>query len=158
MAKRIIIRVGAVFCVEIDNEYKCFFQYVGRDRTQMGSDVIRVFKTRYPAVYEPLVDEIVKDEVSFYSHTFLRLGVQEQVWNIIGMCKDVGDTENISFRLFDDSWYVWKINGKYQYVDEMTDEIQNFDFGWVFPYKEILRKIETGHYSSWLEFDEHRKI
>jgi hypothetical protein len=88
----------------------------------------------------------------------LRLGIQEQVWYIIGMCKDVGDTENICFRLFDDSWYIWKINGKYQYVDEITEEIQGYDFGWVFPYKEILRKIKTGHYSSWLEFDEQRKV
>ena len=28
MAKRIITKVGDVFCVEIDNEYKCFFQYI----------------------------------------------------------------------------------------------------------------------------------
>ena len=69
-----------------------------------------------------------------------------------------GDTENICFRLFDDSWYIWKINGKYQFVDEITEEIQGYDFGWVFPYKEILRKIKTGHYSSWLEFDEQRKV
>ncbi|MBR2233899.1 MAG: hypothetical protein IJ892_02440 [Prevotella sp.] len=88
----------------------------------------------------------------------MRLGIQEQVWYIIGKCKDVGDTENICFRLFDDSWYIWKINGKYQFVDEITEEIQGYDFGWVFPYKEILRKIKTGHYSSWLEFDEQRKV
>ena len=28
MAKRIITKVEDVFCVEIGNEYKCFFQYI----------------------------------------------------------------------------------------------------------------------------------
>ena len=28
MAKRIVTKIGDVFCVEIGNEYKCFFQYI----------------------------------------------------------------------------------------------------------------------------------
>ena len=75
MTKKLIIRKGDIFCAEIENEYKCYFQYIERDRTQMGSNVIRVFKTRYPITYDPIIDEIVKDEVFFYAHTLvLRLG------------------------------------------------------------------------------------
>ena len=43
MAKRIVTKIGYVFCVEIDNKYKCFFQYVANDMTQLNSSVIRVF-------------------------------------------------------------------------------------------------------------------
>ena len=28
MAKRIITKIGDIFCVEVDNDYKCYFQYV----------------------------------------------------------------------------------------------------------------------------------
>ena len=42
-------RIGYVFCVDVDNQYKCFFQYIADD---MGiySRVIRIFKRRglYP--------------------------------------------------------------------------------------------------------------
>lgn len=33
MAKRIITKIGDIFCVEVDNEYKCYFQYVANDMT-----------------------------------------------------------------------------------------------------------------------------
>ncbi len=29
--KRIITRIGDIFCIEIDNEYKCYFQYIAKD-------------------------------------------------------------------------------------------------------------------------------
>lgn len=152
MTKRLIIRKGDVFCVEIENEYKCFFQYIEKDATQLSANVIRAFKTRYPITYEPIVDEIVKDDVSFYAHTIIRFGTHYNAWHKVGAAKDVGDTENICFRLFDDKWYIWKINGKFQFIDELTDEVKRYDFGWVFSYKEIIKKIQTGNYSDWLEF------
>lgn len=153
MAEKLIIRKGDIFCVEVENEYKCYFQYVAKDTTQLGSAVIRVFKTRYPVAYEPIIEEIVKDKVSFYALTLvLRLGTMEHVWTKVGTSKDVGDTENINFRLFGiHGWYVWKINEKFQTVGPLTDEIKGYDFGWAFPYKEIINKIKTGHYSDWVE-------
>ena len=157
MTKKLIIRKGDIFCAEIENEYKCYFQYIERDRTQMGSNVIRVFKTRYPITYDPIIDEIVKDEVFFYAHTLvLRLGTLEQVWTKVGTSKDIGDTENIYFRLYDNQWYIWKINGKFQYINEITEEIRCYHLGWVFSVKEIIKKIKSGHYSDWLEFKERK--
>lgn len=155
MTKKLIIRKGDIFCAEIENEYKCYFQYIERDRTQLGSFVIRVFKTRYPITYDPIIDEIVKDDVFFYAHTLvLRLGTLEQVWTKVGTSKDVGDTENINFRLLGiHGWYVWKINEKFQTVGPLTDEIKGYDFGWAFPYKEIINKIKTGHYSDSVEHE-----
>ena len=53
MTEKLIIRKGDVFCVEVENEYKCFFQYIARDAMQLGSFVIRAFKTRYPVPMNP---------------------------------------------------------------------------------------------------------
>ena len=72
MAKRIVTKIGDVFCVEVDNEYKCFFQYVANDMTVLNSSVIRVFKEHYPIDYKPNLDEIVRGNVHFYAHTILR--------------------------------------------------------------------------------------
>ena len=70
--KRIVTKIGDVFCAEIDGEFKAYFQYVANDLTQLNSSVIRVFKKRYPMDYVPVIEEIVKDEVLFYAHTVLR--------------------------------------------------------------------------------------
>lgn len=42
--KRIVTRIGNVFCAEIDNECKRFFQYVANDIECLNSSVIRVFR------------------------------------------------------------------------------------------------------------------
>ena len=48
MAKRIVTKMGDIFCVEIDNGYKRFFQYIINDIEALNSSVIRVFKTIIP--------------------------------------------------------------------------------------------------------------
>ena len=72
MANRIITKIGDLFCVKVDNDYKCYFQYVANDMTVLNSSVIRVFSKHYPIDYVPVFDDIVKDKVYFYAHTILR--------------------------------------------------------------------------------------
>ena len=62
--KRIVTRKGDIFCVEIDNKFKAYFQYITTDMTQLNSTVIRVFKKHYPMDYVPDFDEIVRDDVT----------------------------------------------------------------------------------------------
>lgn len=85
--KRIVTRIGNVFCAEIDNECKRFFQYVANDIECLNSSVIRVFKTKYPMDYKPNIEEIVKDEVEFYAHTILKFGIVFNAWYKVGTSK-----------------------------------------------------------------------
>jgi hypothetical protein len=157
MVKRIVTKIGYVFCVEIDNEYKVFFQYVANDLSQLNSSVIRVFKKHYPMDYVPDMDEIVKDQVDFYAHTVLRYGIVENAWYKVGKHPDLGDVENIGFRWFSEGnhdkmtksykWYVWKINQEFQHVGEMTKKYKHLDIGVVIPYFFIVEKIRTGKYT-----------
>ena len=71
--KRIVTKIGDVFCAEIDGQYKRFFQYFAIDSTQLNSSVIRVFKQHYPMDYIPDISEIIAGEVEFYAHTVLRM-------------------------------------------------------------------------------------
>ncbi len=80
MAKRIVTRIGNVFCAEINGEYKSYFQYVCNDMSQLNSSVIRVFKSRYTIDYEPVLEDIINDEVAFYAHTILKDGIEFNVW------------------------------------------------------------------------------
>ncbi len=88
--KRIVTRIGNVFCAEIDNECKRFFQYVANDLEELNSSVIRVFKTKYPMDYKPNIEEIVKDEVEFYAHTILKFGIVFNAWYKVETSKNIG--------------------------------------------------------------------
>ena len=118
--KRIITRRGDIFCVEIGNQFKSYFQYITTDMTQLNSTVIRVFKKHYPMNYIPNVDEIIQDEVYFYAHTVLRSGLHAGAWYKVGTSKNVGDINNIMFSLFTEGnfshlkksnkWYILRIH------------------------------------------------
>ena len=56
MTKRIVTRIGNIFCVEISNEYKCYFQYVAIDKIMLNSSTIRVFKKRYDIEENPKIE------------------------------------------------------------------------------------------------------
>jgi hypothetical protein len=155
MQKRVVTKIGNIFCVEIDNECKCFFQYIANDMTMLNSSVIRVFKKHYSMDYIPNMDEIVQDEVYFYAHTVLSRGIREGFWYKIGKNVDVGDVDKIMFRETEDinpsiirssRWYVWHIGEPISYIGRLTKETRKIDIGLVWSNENILAKIKTGKF------------
>ena len=158
MAKRIVTKIGNIFCVKINDEKKCYFQYIANDMSLLNSSVIRVFKRHYPTDYMPNFDEIVQDEVLFYSHTILSVGIRFGYWEKVGKHCDLGDVRKAVFRQFEEiefkdlkksfHWYVWKINEPYDFIGELSDEYRNAEIGMVFSCIEIVHKIKTGDYKT----------
>ncbi len=157
MMKRIVTKIGDIFCVKIDDKRKRYFQYIANDIYQLNSSTIRVFKTVYPLEVEPDMEDIVADEVDFYSHTVLKFGIQENAWTQVGKSKNVGSFDSIMFRSATDysssclksyHWYVWKLGQEDAYhIGELTEEYANItDYGAVYPYNWLVEKIKTGHY------------
>lgn len=167
--KRVVTKIGHIFCIEIDGEYKLFFQYVANDYSYLNSSVIRVFKNKYPMDYKPNMDEIVKDEVWFSVHVMLNNGVREGIWYRVGKHADLGDVENIMFyglseyRVYtnekgypslehDHTWYIWKINQEFKYLGPtLPDEYKHLTEGSVFPAQWVIGKIKTGKFAPLLE-------
>ncbi len=164
MAKRIVTKIGDVFCVEVDNAYKRYFQYFCNDMSQLNSSVIRVFKKRYPMDYKPKPEDIVKDEVDFYAHTILRNGIEDELWYkvgkvkgefeedkkipIFGTCQDTEYTnEGIIHVDPDSNWYVWRINCPFKSIGKLPEKYRDVvDWGSVKPDIEIFDRIKYGYY------------
>src|SRR5574344_437939 len=155
--KRIVTKIGNIFGVEIDNEYKCFFQYIANDMTELNSSVIRVFKKHYSMDYIPNMDEIVQDEVYFYAYTILSRGIRAEFWYKVGKNADVGDVNKIMFRDTEDfgaipfcrkssKWYVWHIGGPTSYIGRLTKETRTIDLGYIWNNTNIIAKIKTGKF------------
>lgn len=149
MKKRVIIRIGDVFCVEC-HDYKVFFQYVAIDATQLNSQVIRVFHKKYDINSNPSIEEIIKNKVDFYAHTVINIGVCKELWYKMGSCKDLGDINHIYFRLLhsakENNWYVWRINEPTITIGELTEEYRLYDFGWIYACQNVIKRIKEGKY------------
>ena len=168
MGKRIITRIGDVFCAEIDGEYKSYFQYIEKDIEQLNSSVIRVFKTRYPMDYEPVIEDIVADEILFYAHAVLRVGIEDNVWYKVGKSKNLGLEglskilwgtlfpwteifENGFMRIKEvdplENWTIWYVNNECIDVGRLPEKYYDIiEYGSVLPYSSIIDRLKYGYY------------
>ncbi|MEZ2442776.1 hypothetical protein AB6805_13725 [Chitinophaga sp. RCC_12] len=157
---RIIIKKGDIFSAKIDDRSKKYFQYVSDDETQLDSNVIRVYKKVYKVDENPSLPDIVKDEIDFYVHCLIKLGLQLEFWTKVGAIKDIGIVDVI-FRHTEDygravnqapvrisnKWYVWRINDpEITRVGKLIGENRNAEIGLVINPKSIVHRMKTGQY------------
>lgn len=154
--KRVMNTIGSVYRLRLDDGRKVYLQYVALDRTMLNSGVLRVFKKKYLQDETENIEEIVRGEVWFYTHTSLRAAIRDGCWEKIGSSKFLGDTTNIKFRLYPEvntmylkvshKWYVWTINQENIHIGDLTGEYKKYDLGWVYPPSSVCVKIKTGKY------------
>ena len=75
MIKRIRTKIGDVFCVKVSESEKRYFQLIAYDLTQLNSDVIRVFKKAYDMESNPLLSDVINDDIDFYAHCVTKFGL-----------------------------------------------------------------------------------
>ncbi len=165
MAKRIVTKIGDVFCAEIENQSKRYFLYIVNDMEMLNSSVIRVFKTHYPMAHKPIYDEVVKDEIEFYAHTVLRTGIVNNAWYKVGKSNNIGEDEYmgvlfgisqncIVHSLTDiewvdpaENWFIGHINEPRVRVGRLTEKYQHVEIDSVMPYIEIINRMRYGYYT-----------
>jgi hypothetical protein len=150
------IKEGDIFCVKLESDKK-FFQYIISDVTMLNSYVIRVFKMSYPIDKLPDLSEIVKDQVDFYAHVFLRAGLKFGFWEKVGNVSDVGTAEVLFRHTNDwidpkvkvsDKWQVWKANEPFISIGKLTGRYKDSEIGVVLSPVNILDRMRTGKYKS----------
>jgi hypothetical protein len=158
---RLILKMGDIFSVIIDNSTKKYFQYVANDLTQLNSNVIRAFKMTCRISENPELSEIIENEIDFYAHCFVRLGVKMDLWQKVGNIKDVGvvdvffrGTNDYGHKLGEEpikvssNWYVWKINDeKFTAIGKLEGKFQKAEIGMVFSPASIVFRIKNGEYN-----------
>lgn len=82
MAKGVMNTIGSVYRMYLDDGRKVYLQYVAIDRSMLNSGVLRVFKKKYSQDDVEDIEEIVRGEVWFYTHTSLRPAIRDNQENI----------------------------------------------------------------------------
>lgn len=146
---RVIVKIGNIYEIRVPDGQLVYFQYIGKDKTQLYGDVIRVFKGRYKQ--RPSIDVIISDMVAFYQHTFVRMGVKDGSWERIGHSEDLGDMD-IWFRVNKsylkdygpESWEIWKYNNPRKFVGVLPTDFQKADIGFLDPPSYVIQRIIDG--------------
>lgn len=146
---------GDVFEVQIDAQSVRFFQYIADDVTQLGSQVVRVFRERVAAGNQPDVDGIVRGSVDFYAHVFLRNGLKQRLWRKIGTSEPPSAID-VLFRDSEDyghpevlvskRWYVWRVNQPFEMVGELVPAYQKAEVGVIVPPDSLVYRMQNGNY------------
>lgn len=158
---RVYTKIGDVFSVQIDENFKRYFQLIAYDLTQLNSDVIRAFKKWYSMDVDPDLSEIVNDDIDFYVHCTTKIGIAMNLWKKIGNNKNVGEINHILFRDTDDygtnigempikishKWFVWHINDSaFTYVGKLKGEYQKSYMGLIINPNGIMELMKGNKY------------
>lgn len=158
---RVVTKIGDVFSITIDEKYKKYMQYIANDLTQLNSDVIRAFKAEYSIEEEPNLETVINDNVDFYAHCVLKLGVKMGLWKKVGSNKNIGNISSIIFRDSTDyghkigeepikvssNWRVWKIGDHdFKKVVKISGENRNSCIGLVFNPLGIIELFKGNKY------------
>ena len=150
------VRVGDIFEVPIGNGLKVHLQFIGKDETQLYSQVIRVFKKRYKVTEKPTIEDIIIDEIDFYVHLMsIKSGIDAGIWNKIGNHKFTEGEISPIFRSPNDlntkkivfKWHVWAMNSVWKEVTAPSELLSKSYMGsTVLNCTDIVEKIQTGKY------------
>ena len=69
-------RLGDVFEVRLNSREKKYFQYVANDYTQLNSNVIRAFSSKYPLRATPDLHVVLSGDVEFHAHVVILWGLK----------------------------------------------------------------------------------
>ena len=145
--------IGDVYSVDVDGVLH-YFQHVANDRTQLNSDVIRVFK-KFNFNTQPSMEEIAACKADFYAHVILPIGVKRGVWVKVGKAKvrmpvdpifrQSGNEGNYS-RDASKNWFIWSLNKPMQKVSKISKELKKIDIGSVVRPNDVVERIRSGEY------------
>jgi hypothetical protein len=153
---RTYIKIGDIFCVKVENNSKRYFQYIINDSTQLNSNVVRVFKKLYPLEYQQKFEEIIADEIEFYTHIIIKLGLKLELWEKAGHQSDIGNLDvmfkssldfgNPSIKI-SERWEVWEINQPPLFVGKLEEKYKELELGPVVSPMSFVDRLRTGKYN-----------
>ena len=153
---RHIIKEGDVYKVLLENNEVRFFQFIGKDISEMSSDVIRIFKRHYKKEDALNPEAIVNDEIECYMHTSVRAGLKLGLWEKVAIVMGIG-TKDIYFRESNDcgehpyqqvvshDWVVWRMNSERITVGELPPKYYHADIGGIYAPIHVIFRLKTGN-------------
>lgn len=149
------LKKGNIYKVQLDDGIIRFFQFIGKDSTNLYGDVIRIFSSHYKIEENPDPNTIIADIIECYMHTMVSIGVKMKLWELYANSQEVG-SEDIIFRSSQDvgktpnqvyvssNWMVWKMNHERVWVGDLPHEYKSASIGCVYSPRSVIKRLKTG--------------
>lgn len=149
------IKIGNVFKVRLPDGTIRYFQFIGKDLSELNGDVIAIFKTHFSddCINE---DEIANDEIECFMHTSVLAGIKLGLWErVFSLPIKIKESEivfrfsldsvlNPGLRCVSHKWVVWSMNNERKYVGTLPKNYYNADLGGVYAPIHVISRLETG--------------
>lgn len=152
---RIVVKIGDIYVVPLKNSSYRFFQFIGKDASELGGDVIRIFKQSNDKLEGVSIDSIVHDETECYMHTSVVAGIKLGLWEKYANSPEIGSLD-VFFRSSQDygkypkqqivshNWVVWKMNGPRCFLGDLPELYYNIDIGGIYAPSHVIYRLTTG--------------
>lgn len=148
-------KIGDVYVCKVGDESR-YFQYVCDDSSQLGSQVVAVFRRKFSEGEEVNFENITSLEIEFFAHVFIAFGLKMKSWSKVTNVPAIGFGE-VLFRSTNDygkpevaesdDWWIWTVNGPKKHVGSLVDELRKSFIGVVMAPPNIVARLTTGKYS-----------
>lgn len=160
MKSKSSIQPGDIFCIEIDNAYKCYLQYIGDDETNANRSVVKVFYSKYPIREVVDLNKVISDDKFFWTCVFIKNDMKPDELYNVGNVK-ISDTNEFGFisclrpkeysRINDKDefgcWWLWRMNdAPYMTFPVPFNLIDKLEDGESHHVYEIVDRIILGYY------------
>jgi hypothetical protein len=147
--------MGKIIEISVSTHEKYLGQMLGRDSTQLNSELLRVYKQKYESSIDAKksIDRIDSLDFYFDVHVLIALGKKLSIWQEVGELESTPICETV-FRLSNDfgypsikiskKWYVWTANQPIRYIGSLDDAYRTAEIGCVWTPPSILHRLKTG--------------
>ena len=149
-------RIGDIYRVSLNDNTTRFIHYIAKDKSDLHSDVIRIFRRHYSIDEMPTVEMVLTDEVECHMHTFVRYALKWGLWQKYAFAPvRANDYVNVVFRSSRDEgkypkqkvvskdWEVWRINGRRISVGILPEQYHRADIGGVYSPNHVIQRLLT---------------
>jgi hypothetical protein len=147
--------VGDVYRIALGEGQFGYMQYLCDDRTQLGSNVVRVFDCIAREGAEPELSQILCEPIAFVAHVALPVGIKRSVWEKIGRGAAPGKIDTLFCQANDygkpdmktsSNWSIWRINEPMVKVGRLDVAQHQAELGLVVNPYDIVSRLRTGRY------------
>lgn len=146
--------IGDVYAIQLPDNRVGFMQHLANDSSQLGSNVVCVFRVIQAQDSPVDLAQIVQADIEFYAHVLLKAGETLGIWNKVGRankahtslplwCKCIDSDRTIAESK---NWKVWRTDGLLIPAVLDSRDFLEAEIGIVFSPLNIQARLINGQY------------
>jgi hypothetical protein len=147
-------KFGDIYSVDLGSTGRGYFQHVADDRTQLSSNVVRVFERAADDHFS--IDAIAKLPTAFHAHVAIPVGIKLRIWKVVAHLDLPSPIDDLRFRICNEygrqapkhsrDWSVWCIGKPLKRVGPLDEITRTYEIGVIVNPLSVRFRMISGRY------------